>query len=119
PAFAIEIAEVAHAVDDAGAFADLGQPGLHVAMEVGVGGGRAGDGDLADHARRDPQFVVPFDDRVVLDPDHAHLVRRHRAADAGAGAGLGGGAGGFEFAPFDHRHRQAFGGAVGRPELRV
>ena len=42
-------------------------------------------------------------DRVVVDADDAHLVRRHRAADAGAGAAFGGFARGLQFAAFDHR----------------
>jgi hypothetical protein len=51
--------------------------------------------------------------------DDAHVVRRHRAADAGAGAAFGGFARVLQFAAFDHADGQAFGGAVGRPQLRV
>ena len=56
--------------------ADLRQRRRGVATEVGVGGGRTGDGDLADLARLHEQRVGPFGDRVVVDADDADLVRR-------------------------------------------
>src|SRR5690606_7270926 len=56
PALGVEVAHVAHAMYDAitarRVLADLRQPRLRVAVEVGVGRGRPGDGDLADVARR-------------------------------------------------------------------
>ena len=124
PALLVEPADIAHAVHDALAavvlhFADLGRGRGLRAVVVAVGGGGAGHGDLADLARRQLAHAAPFRDRCVVDGDDAHHVRRHHAAHAGTGAGLGGCAGVLQFTAFDHRHRQAFGGAVGRPELRV
>src|SRR3546814_2565681 len=75
--------------------------------------------DLAHLAGLDQQLVRPLLNGVIADADDAHLVRRHRAADAGAGALLGAFAQGQQFAALDDRDRQAFGRAVGRPELRV
>src|SRR3546814_654660 len=97
---------------------DLCQPRLRITVEVRVGGGGAGDGDLAHLAGLDQQLVRPLLNGVIADADDAHLVRRHRAADAGAGALLGAFAQGQQFAALDDRDRQAFGRAVGRPELR-
>src|SRR5690606_41003946 len=90
----VEPAEVAHAVHDAfaaigKALADLGLCGLARAMEVAVGGGRPGDRDLADFAGRQLAHAAPLGDRPVVDGDDPHLVRRHRAPDAGTGARFG------------------------------
>ncbi|KAG1322603.1 hypothetical protein G6F63_013323 [Rhizopus arrhizus] len=57
--------------------------------------------------------------RGIIAGDDAHRVRLHHAAHAGAGAGLGGGAGALQLAAFNHGHRQALGGAIRGPELRI
>jgi len=77
----IEIADIAHAVDDAGAaigqrLADLGEPGRRVAVEVAVGRGRSGHGDFADHARRHFARAGPVFDGGIVDGDDAHFIRR-------------------------------------------
>src|SRR5207342_1551631 len=89
----VDPAQVAHTMDDAltttgQCLADLRQPSRGVAVEITVGGARTGDGDLADLSWLHEQVVRPSRDRVVIDGDNAHLVRRHRATDAGAGAGF-------------------------------
>src|SRR5690606_14778519 len=94
PPLVVEPAQVAHAVDDAvlpatRRLADLGQPRLRLAVEVGVGHARPGHGDLADFAIGHGQLVGPVVDRLVADADDAHPVRRHRPTDAGARAALG------------------------------
>ena len=124
PAVAVEVTEIAHAVDDmlraaCATLDDLGQARLRVAIEIAVGRGRAGDGDLADLALRQTQAVRPFTDGAVVDADDAHAVRCHRPADAGAGAPFGRFPRRLQFASLDQRDRQAFGGAVGRPEAGV
>ena len=100
-------------------FADLGDAGGAVAIEIGIGRGGAGHGDLTDQPALHDQVVRPCCDGGIVDADQPHLVRRHRAADAGARALLGARPQRQQFATFDDRDRQAFGGAVGRPELRV
>jgi hypothetical protein len=123
-AVVVEPAQVAHAMHDAldavgAGLADLRQHGGFRAAEVGIGGGRPADGDFAQLAGRQLQVRAPLRDRGVGDRDDAHAVGRHRAADAGAGAALGELARAFQLARLDHGHRQAFGGAVGRPQLGI
>lgn len=122
--FGIEVAHIAHAMHDAFAavriaLADLGDPRGRVAVEVGVGGGGASDGDFAHLAHRQHARAAPLGNGRIVDGDDAHLVRRDDLADASAGTGLGGRAGGIQRTPFDGCHRQAFGGAIRRPELRI
>src|SRR3546814_3422667 len=58
---------------------DLRQPRLCITVEVRVGGGGAGDRDLAHLAGLHEQLVRPLLNGVIADADDAHLVRRHRA----------------------------------------
>src|SRR6185503_6795604 len=82
----VEVAEVAHAVQDAVAVPDLRQAVGLWGVVIGGADQEPTDDDLSDLAGGEGEIVAPPVDGLLGDPDDADLGKRRGAAHAGAGA---------------------------------